>query len=161
NGIKTYLPRIGLKMGIPDGLEKVTWFGTGPGESYSDSCQAAMVDLYSKGVDELYMPYVVPQENGNRTGIRWVSFATPHGIGFKVSSGALFSFSAHRFDVTDFDAATHTSDLVPREYITVNIDHAQRGIGSASCGPELLPKYEVKPEPFKFDVEWAPLTGNE
>jgi beta-galactosidase/evolved beta-galactosidase subunit alpha len=97
----------------------------------------------------------MPQENGNRTDTRWVEFADAQGIGFRASGCG--NFSAHRFTTLDLDKARHTTDLAPRDFITVSLDHAHYGIGSASCGPGPSPQYQLLPAEFRFGVTLSPL----
>ena len=151
------LPRIGLQLAIPQDLDQVSWFGCGPSESYPDSKQAARVGLFRRTVDELYTPYVYPQENGNRSDTRWVAFADLRGHGLLAAGMPLINFSAHRFTTEDLDNAKHTYDLPRRNEITVNLDYAQNGLGSASCGPGVLPQYRLKPEKFAFVVKLRPF----
>jgi len=145
-------PRIGLKMGINKELEEVMWYGRGPGESYIDSKEANSFGIYKKSVDELYTPYVKPQENGNRTDVKWVSLTDRKGIGLLFVGMPTINFSAHRFEPEDFEKARHTCDLVPRDYIVLNIDYKHNGLGSASCGPAPLEKYLLYPQDFEFSV---------
>jgi beta-galactosidase/evolved beta-galactosidase subunit alpha len=151
------LPRIGLQLAIPQDLDQVSWFGCGPSESYPDSKQAARVGLFRHTVDELYTAYVYPQENGNRSDTRWVAFADLRGHGLLAAGMPLINFSAHRFTTEDLDNAKHTYDLPRRDEITVNLDYVQNGLGSASCGPGVLPQYRLKPEKFAFVVKLRPF----
>lgn len=151
------IPKIGIQFSIPSEFSKVKWFGLGPGESYPDTRMAGKIGRFCKSVDELYTPYVYPQENGNRSDVRWVSFCDIRGYGFKVCGAPEINFSAHRFTTQDTIAAKHTCDLPVRDEITVNIDYRQNGIGTASCGPGILPQYQLKSEKFDFKVALKPL----
>ena len=151
------LPRIGLQMAIPSALDQIQWFGRGPGESYSDSCEATRIDLFKTSVDGLLTPYVKPQENGNRMDVRWLTLRNRQGAGWMAVGRPTINFSAHRFTTNDFTQTRNHADLVPRDFITLNLDHRQRGLGSASCGPDVLPPYDLKPEPFAFSVRLIPL----
>jgi beta-galactosidase/evolved beta-galactosidase subunit alpha len=150
------LPRIGLQMTVPLAFDRFTWFGPGPHESYRDSREAARVGLWTAGLDDLFTPYVFPQENGNRTDARWVTMADARGRGLKVTGLPLFDFSAHRFTTMDLENARHTHELVPREDITLNLDLAQHGLGSASCGPPPWPQHVLRPVEFHFSVRLEP-----
>lgn len=150
------LPRIGLQMTLPGAQDRVKWYGLGPGESYVDSKEAARVGLYACSVDDLYVPYVYPQENGNRSEVRWATFADLRGFGLQVRGLPHFDFSAHRFTTHDLEQARHTYELHPRDTITLNIDYRHHGLGSNSCGPEPLPQYQLKAEEFEFAVELVP-----
>jgi beta-galactosidase/evolved beta-galactosidase subunit alpha len=152
------LPRIGLQMVLPEGFDRVAWYGRGPNESYSDSKQAGRFDIHSCIVDDLYTPYVVPQENGNRTDVYWVALNRPDGTGILAVGDPLLNFSAHRFSSRNLDRAKHICDLVRLDEITLNLDHCQRGIGSAACGPALSTEYEVRPQEFNFAVRIKPFS---
>ncbi len=96
------LPCIGLQMTLPGELDRVSWFGRGPGESYIDSKQAGRFGLYTKSVGELYTPYIFPQANGNRTDVRWVALTDLRGLGLLAVGMPSMNFSAHHFTTADF-----------------------------------------------------------
>ena len=104
------------------------------------------------------MPYVYPQENGNRTDVSWVALTNARGVGLFAQYDAPANFSAHRFSTEQFTEAKHTSDLVPEDEITLNLDYRQHGLGSASCGPDVLPQYRLEPKPFEFTVRLRPFS---
>ena len=106
---------------------------------------------------ELETPYVFPQENGNRSEVRWVALTDNSGAGIRVEGEPFFSFSAHRNTPEEYEAARHTTDLVPRDEIVLILDHRQNGLGSASCGPGVLPPYILKPEAFSFRMDFHPV----
>jgi beta-galactosidase/evolved beta-galactosidase subunit alpha len=108
-------------------------------------------------VDELFTNYVFPQENGNRVDAQWVALTDPRGVGLAAEGAPAIDFSAHRFTTADLERARHTIDLVPRDFITLNLDHAQNGLGSASCGQIPLPPYRLKPAAFAFGVVLRPV----
>ncbi len=149
------LPRIGLSLTLPDRFDQVEWFGRGPGESYPDSKTANKFGLFRMGVDELYTPYIRPQENGNRCDVRWASFTDIRGMGLLVKGLPQFDFSAHRFSTEAIDKATHRHLLIPTGEIYIKLDHAQHGLGSASCGPGQLPQYRLLGGDFNFNIALA------
>lgn len=151
------LPRIGLEMALPLARDQVDWFGRGPGESYIDTKQANRFGLWKAGVDELYTPYIFPQENGNRTDVSWVSFRDLAGAGLLAVGDEAINFSAHRYSPMDFERARHTIDLVPRDEVIVHLDWRHNGIGSASCGPGPVGVYLLKPEAFRFVIRLTPF----
>lgn len=153
------LPRIGLEMTIPKTIDHVKWYGRGPGESYIDTKEANRFGVYDKRVDELMTNYVYPQENGNRTDVGWASFTNMHGMGL-LTSGTN-NFSAHRYSVEDFDRAQHTHELTEKDEVHVHLDYQQHGIGSASCGPDVLPKYELRTDNFNFSIRLKPFSLQE
>ena len=150
------LPRLGLRMALPDDLDDVEWFGGGPGEAYADSNQAAVVGRYRCTVADLQTPYVYPQENGNRRGVRWAHLRGP-GTGMRIEGDPTFDLTVRRWTSEDLNAAQHTSDLQARNQVFVNLDLAQNGLGSASCGPGVLPAYELLARPATWRVRLIPL----
>ncbi len=154
------LPRIGLQMTIPQALDQVSWFGRGPGESYVDTKQAGRFGLYSMPVEGLYTPYIMPQENGNRSEVRWVSLTDKRGKGLMAVAMPEINFSAHRFTTMDLENARHTCELTPRDEITLNLDYRHNGIGTASCGPGPWPQYLLHPEEFSFSVLLRPFSAD-
>ena len=91
------LPRLGLRLAVPARLGKIEWFGRGPGEAYPDTRQAARVGRFTSTVEDLQTPYVMPQENGNRTEVRWAALTDKHGHGLKINGLACFDFTARRW----------------------------------------------------------------
>ena len=158
HGEFSVLPRIGLQMALPGALNQVRWYGRGPGESYPDSREAGRIGVWSCSVEELWTPYVYPQENGNRADVRWVALTDLRGMGLFAQGAPCINFSAHRFRTEDIEEAKHTDELVPRDEITLNLDYHQHGLGSASCGPGVLPQYELKPHEFTFRVRLKPFS---
>ena len=146
------LPRIGLQLSLAPGLDQVRWFGPGPGESYPDSRRAARIGAWSGTVEQLQTPYVFPQENGNRSDARWVSLVDHRGVGLKASGQPLIDFSVHRNTPEEIESARHTVDLAPRQETVLILDHRQNGLGTASCGPGVLPAYRLAPREFRFSV---------
>lgn len=146
------LPKIGLQMTLPGSMDRVSWFGRGPGESYVDTKQAQRFGLYSMSVAELHTPYIRPQENGNRTDVSWVALKDIRGFGLLAEGMPTLDFSARCFTTEDLEDARHTVDLAARDEITLNLDYRHNGIGSASCGPGPWEQYLLRPEPFRFSV---------
>ncbi len=123
------MPRFGMQMAIPGELRNMTWYGRGPHESYWDRKTGAAVGLYSGYVEELIHDYVRPQENGNRTDVRWVSWTSDDGSGLLVSGMPRLSVSAWPYTLQDLEAAKHIHELPRRDDFTVNLDSRQMGVG--------------------------------
>ena len=145
------LPRLGVTFSIAPAFDLLRWFGRGPHENYSDRKRSAAVGLYSGKVADQYVPYILPQEHGNKTDVRWFSLETSDGRGVKFSAaGRMFECSASHYTADDLFKAKHTTDLVPRPEVVVNLDYAQRGLGTASCGPDTLEEYRIPPAKYRF-----------
>jgi len=153
------LPRVGVTMTLPGGLERFRYLGRGPHENYIDRNAGAEVGLFESTVDGLYVPYIVPQENGNRTDCRWAALTDDSGAGLLCVGMPRMEVSASHFTAGDLFAALHTNELARREEITLNLDLRQRGLGGKSCGPDTLEKYLVKPGKFSFDFALRPMGG--
>ncbi|MBN1310311.1 MAG: DUF4981 domain-containing protein [Anaerolineae bacterium] len=151
------LPRVGFQMGLPASFEGVSWYGRGPHETYADRKSGAAVGLYQGTIDEQYVPYIMPQENGNKTDVRWAAFLANTGVGLFVLGLPLMNFSAHHYTIQNLAEARHTTDLSSQETVTVNIDLAQCGLGSASCGPGVLPQYLLDAEQYRFMFRIRPF----
>ena len=152
------LPRIGLQMQLPGGYETITWYGRGPHEAYCDRKEGAQVGVYSGTVDEQYVPYIVPQENGNKTDVRWVALTDRDGVGLLAVGIPLMEVSAHHFTTEDLTDAKHTYELKRRDHIVLNLDYKQSGLGGASCGPGTLPQYLVEPRPLEYSLRLRPFS---
>ena len=150
------LPRVGLHLTGPAELDLVEWLGAGPGEAYADSRQAVRFGRYRLRVDDMQTPYVHPQENGNRTGVRWAHLTSPAGAGLLVTGRPTFELTVRRWSSAELAAARHPYDLRPADRVHVNVDLAQHGLGSASCGPGVLPPYRLAADRgYTFAVEFS------
>ncbi|GGW63988.1 beta-galactosidase [Streptomyces lucensis JCM 4490] len=138
------LPRLGIRFGLSS-ADRVRWYGGGPGEAYPDSATASEVGRWQSTVDELQTPYVRPQENGARAGVRWAEIG-----GLRVEGDPEFFLTARRWTTEQLDAAAHRTDLAPGDTVWVNLDHGLHGLGSQSCGPGPLPRYFLRAEPARF-----------
>ncbi len=123
--------RFGMMLDVPGELDRVNWFGRGPHETMWDRKSGAAVGRYSARVVELVTDYVRPQENGNRTDVRWATLTNSDGKGLLIADagGTLLSLSARPYTQDDLAAATHIHELPQRENITVCVDYKQRGVG--------------------------------
>jgi beta-galactosidase/beta-glucuronidase len=151
------LPRAGFTLQLPGALSRVVYYGRGPHENYVDRKWGAMVDVYSTTVDEMFVPYLKPQECGNRCDVRWAALRDGEGYGVLAIADELMEFSAHRCTPHDLAAAKHPHEIKWREDVFAHLDYKQRGLGGASCGPDTLPQYDFWPEPFHFEVVLRPL----
>lgn len=152
------LPRVGLTMRLPAGYEQFQWFGHGPHENYIDRNAGTPIGLYSGTVDEQYVPYIVPQENGNKTGVRWLALTNDVGAGLMVVGTPALEASVSHYTADDLWKARHTCDLVRRSDVILNVDLQQSGLGGASCGPQTLPQYLINPGTFAFSVRLRPFS---
>lgn len=131
------LPRFGMQFRLINALRHVTWFGRGPGENYWDRNLGSPIGLYRNDVDHMWFRYVEPQETGNRTDTRWVTFTDGQGFGLKATGMPLLSFSAWPFRMSELDhekfpvnqGHKHSAEILMSNDITVNLDYRQMGVG--------------------------------
>ena len=131
------LIRFGTQMQITSSYNQMTWFGRGPHETMFDRQTGAAVAQYSLAVKDSIHTYLKPQENGNRTDVRWVALTDNNGQGLRFTdiSGTLLYVSAWPHTMEELDQATHVHELPIRDdIITVNIDYRQRGVGGDMPG---------------------------
>ena len=151
------LPRLGTRMALPAALGRLEWFGLGPGEAYADSRAAVRVGRFALAVDDLRTDYVMPQENGNRSQVRWAELTGEDGRGLRVEGRPHVELTARRWTSEDLDAARHASDLVARDRVWLNVDLAQHGLGSGACGPAVLPQHRLEARPASYAFALRPL----
>jgi len=156
------IPRIGLRVGIAGAYDHITWYGRGPHENYVDRKTSAPVGVYAASADDLYYPYIRPQENGNRTEARWVAFRDADGVGLVVYGMPTIDWSALHYLQEDLDEGPakrgrHTYDLTRRDDITVHLDHAQMGVGGDnSWGAQPLDAYRLPAREYEWTFRIAP-----
>jgi len=159
------LPRFGMTMLLPREFNKVSWFGRGPHESYWDRKTGAKIGRYFSDVRDLYHPYVRPQENGNRTDVRWVQLKNSEGDGFLVEGMPLLNFSAFHFLNKDLDpgpqkAQRHTYHIKNRPLVCLNLDLKQMGVGGdTSWGDRARPhpEYTLYPRDYTYTFRIRPF----
>jgi beta-galactosidase len=141
------LPRVGVVLTLAAGLEQLEWEGLGPWENYPDRQASALLGTWRSTVTAEYVPYVMPQEHGHHGEVRRLAVTDERGCGLEVLGRPVIGFSAGHFTAGDLWRARHTSDLEPRAETVLSLDHAQRGLGTASCGPDTAERYRLL-EPF-------------
>ena len=145
------LPRIGVQFSLPGRFDHLRWFGRGPHENYPDRNRSAILGVWEGTPDE--SPYLVPQEFGLRTDCRWIEFIDRAGAGMvrldMLSPQAMHVSAIHHTADDLFAAATHT-ELNRRAELIVCVDVAHRGLGTASCGPDVLAEYRLSAGRYEF-----------
>ncbi|MDC7221978.1 MAG: glycoside hydrolase family 2 TIM barrel-domain containing protein [Spirochaetales bacterium] len=143
------LPRLGIKMETVPGFEELTWFGKGPWENYCDrSC--APVGFYRSTVAEQFVPYILPQENGNKSEVRRMTLQKGEE---KLEFSGRFEFGVSHYRADDLEKSYHTNELEARDETVITLDLKQRGLGTASCGPDTLDKYKILPGRYEFPIK--------
>lgn len=138
------LPRIGYQCPLALDLDKVEWYGAGPWSSYSDRSSSAFLGIYNAGINEMFVNYARPQENGNRTNTRWVKVSETDGVCLCIDGKKPFNFTLSPYSVNNLDKAEHSFELIKEDYNTLFIDAVMAPVGNASCGPQAMNKYQIK-----------------
>ncbi len=143
-------PRVGVVLQVAGRFERVRWFGHGPHENYPDRRASAMLAIWDQPIDRL--PYLVPQEFGLRTDCRWLELVDRDtGRTLRIDiDGPPLHMSVIRHTSSELFAAASTTDLHVRDDVIVCLDVAHRGLGTASCGPDVLPEYRIEPGRYEF-----------
>ncbi|RYY57163.1 MAG: DUF4981 domain-containing protein [Chitinophagaceae bacterium] len=149
------LPRIGTKWVFNDGLQNVEWFGRGPQENYPDRKTGYRIGQYQSTVDGLFVPYLLPQDNGLRTDNRYVRLKNADGIGVEFSATTPFNFNCYNYSTENLSRAKYTFDLIRSDGVTFNFDYQTTGVGCTAVG--VLNKYQVIPQPIQFTSTIKPF----
>jgi beta-galactosidase len=154
------MPRFGTELVLAPGLEKMSWYGRGPVETYVDR-QFERVGVYSSTVDAEWVEYSKPQENGNKTDVRWVTFAGANGIGLKATGEQPLSVGAAHYPKRAIEASGYSFKLERKPEIYVNLDHKQMGVGgidSWSAAAYPMEPYRIAPDkPYTYSYTLAPV----
>ncbi len=148
------LPRIGTTFEVVGDLQELTYFGAGPCETYPDR-KMAPIDKYASTVAEQYIPYVVPQESGGHAEVRWFELSRDGGPRLLFVMNKPRQVSVLPYRALQLAEATHDVELRPSGNTVITIDAIHRGIGTASCGPDTLPQYLIKPGSYSYS--WSML----
>jgi len=155
------LPRFGMQLAVPAQFNTLTWFGRGPHETYWDRKIGAAVGLYSGPVDEHIHLYVRPQENGNKSDVRWMSLTDSDGVGLIAVGMPTIDISAWPFTMQDLEKARHIHELPQRDTITVNLDYKQMGVGGDdSWGARTHPEYLLPPKTYRYFFRLTPYASS-
>ncbi len=152
------LPRFGMEMSLPSGLENIRWYGRGPHETYWDRKSGARIGLYSGSVDEQFVDYSRPQENGNKTDTRWVSLTNQEGVGLLAMGMPLLSVSAHHYTILDMEKAKHKFEMTRKKFLTLHLDFRQTGVGGDnSWGARPHEWCTLWPKPYFYSFRLRPI----
>ena len=157
------IPRVGYRMEMPEGFERMRWYGRGPWENYVDRKDATYVGVYDDLVSNQWVNYVRAQEMGNHEDVRWISITNPDGIGFvfvagdKMSASALHARAQDMVDPANRRRLLHKYEVPMRKETVLCLDAQVRPLGNASCGPGPMQKYELRSQPTVFSFIMLPL----
>ena len=150
-----YIGKIGWQFSMNPRMQQVGWLGN-EYETYRDRHLCGLITLNNKMIDELSVPYEVPQENGNRYDTRWVTL-TADGVGLLATSDAPFDFSARRYSDQQIYDAPHLSYLEPEDHITLNLDYENQGVGQSPGRADVLEPYRVMLRKVTYTFSLQPI----
>lgn len=153
------LPRFGLRLFLKRTFKNVSYFGMGPCESYRDKHRASSHGLYHSVVFDMHEDYIKPQENGSHYDCDYVEIESKK-YGLTVVSEKAFSFNASVFTQEELERKLHNYELEVSKSIILCIDYAMNGIGSNSCGPEVMDRYRFDETKFSFRVKLIPYKNS-
>jgi len=169
--------RMGMNLVMPRKFDQMSWLGRGPHESYWDRKTSAFVGLYNGSVADQYWAYLRPQENGNKTDVRWMAITDEAGNGLFFQGMPLLSVSAHHNIMEDFESPErtdgrqvegvrvvnrHTTDVKPRDLTSVNVDYKQMGVGGDnSWGALTHEQYRLTEKEYSYSFRMKALTGED
>ncbi len=152
------LPRFGVRLFLPEQMDEVTYYGYGPMESYRDKHRAASHGRYTANVAELHEDYIRPQENGSHYDCDYVEVrGIRTGLAATSSPNSRFSFNASFYTQEELGSKAHNFELEKSGSTVLCLDYALNGIGSNSCGPEVMEKYRFDEARFRFRFSLVPF----
>ena len=155
------LPKYGMQVQLSKALDDLQWYGRGPHENYSDRNLGAAIGRYKESVSKDYYHYIRPQESSNKTDVEWLTLTDKKGKGVYIAGIATgLSISAWPYATEDIDAALHTYNLKQLDFITLNIDLIQMGVGGDdSWSMNALPhqEFRVYPRNYQYSFVLAPI----
>lgn len=167
------VPRVGLNVQLTKDFDLISWYGRGPYENYWDRKTGAKIGIYSGSVADFNWEYIRPQENGNKSDVRWMSLNNMEGKGVKIYGIPTVDFSAHHSIMEDFESIErtdgrqragdvvknrHTIDVQTRDLTSVNIDFKQMGVGGdTSWGAHTHDEYKLLSNSYSYSFMIVPV----
>uniref|UniRef100_UPI0030FB6A4B beta-galactosidase small subunit n=1 Tax=uncultured Wocania sp. TaxID=2834404 RepID=UPI0030FB6A4B len=151
------IPKFGFRMALPKTFEKIEWYGRGPHESYEDRKTGALYAKYNMFLSSFITPYISPQDNANRTDVRWMRLSDGLGNGIKIKGLQPMSFRAWPYTEDDLENAKHDYEIEQRDFVNLNIDYKLHGVGGDdSWGARTHDEYTINgnnPIAFGFIIQ--------
>jgi beta-galactosidase len=170
------IPRMGMQLQLGREFENLEWYGRGPLENYWDRKSGSLVGRYAGKVKDQFYPYVRPQENGNKSDVRWATLTNNVGTGILIIGDQLLNITAHHNIMEDFESPVrtighvyngkevvnrHTCDVKERNLTALNIDFLQMGVGGDnSWGARTHPEYTIPAKNYDYSFRIVPIQKN-
>ena len=149
------LQKIGLQFELPKTFHRVEYYGRGPFENYPDRKTGAKIAQYHSTADSMYVPYLIPQEYGNRCDVRWLKMENEEGRGLLIKGDDLLNFSLHKYTTDNLSRAMYTYQLEEAPNTILNVDYEVSGVGGTAI--RQLQKYRVQPHIGKYKISITPF----
>ena len=149
-----WIPKAGLQFTVDKQFETMTWYGRGPHENYCDRKSGYKTGLYSMKVSDMYEPYLIPQEHGNRTDVSYLKLENETGAGLEIFSDSEFNCSASHILLDNLTRAVYPFQLLPIDDIIVHIDYANSGVGCTATST--INRYRTYPCEYSFKIRIRP-----
>lgn len=149
------LPKLGMQLFLPADFKNIQWYGRGPFETYPDRKTGAKVGLWSSTAGNEYVPYIIPQDHGNKTDTRWLRISNDDNVGLMISGRELINFSVHEYSTENLTRAVHQYQLEKAGYVTLNVDYEVTGVGGTAI--RTLTKYNVLPTVREYSLTMKPF----
>lgn len=146
-----WLPRLGFELTLPGEDMAFRYYGCGPMESYCDMCHGGTVGMYESSARQEYVPYVRPQEHGNHVAVKMLEIGK-----MRFESGKAFEINVSAYATDALDRAEHTDELVSDGRTHLRVDYRCSGLGSNSCGPELMEQYRLSEKEISLRYTISP-----
>ncbi len=154
-----WIPKIGLQIKLPDSFQNIEWYGRGPYETYPDRKTGAKFGRHKTTVINDEVPYIIPQDYGNKTDVYWTAISDAHGNGLLIKGNQSFNTSVQKYGTDNLTRAHYRAQLKEVDYITLNIDHKVSGVGGTAIS--ILNKYRVLPKEYEFTFYIKPFINNQ
>ena len=150
-----WIPKMGLQLQLPDSFQQIKWYGRGPYETYPDRKTGAKFGRYETTVKADEVPYIIPQDYGNKTDVYWTTISDDNGNGLLIKGDQTFNTSTQIYDTDNLTRAYYRGQLKDVDYITLNLDHKMSGVGGTAIS--ILNKYRVLPKEYEFTFYIKPF----
>ncbi|HEY8938292.1 MAG TPA: glycoside hydrolase family 2 TIM barrel-domain containing protein [Cyclobacteriaceae bacterium] len=153
------IPKFGMRVRIPEDYNTINWYGRGPYENYPDRKTGSLIGLYNSQLINFITPYPAPQDNANRSDVRWFTFSTEAKGVIKITGLQPLCFRAWPYTEEDLEMAHHDYQLPDRKFINLNIDLNIHGVGGDDTwGAKTMEKYTNpgnKPYQYGFVLQYV------
>jgi beta-galactosidase len=156
------IPEVGMILTLPEGLESLTWYGRGPEENYWDRKSGSDVGVYTSTVDAMFVPYLEPQETGNRTDVRFATLTDDNGVGLGAFGLPLMEIGALHYPPSAFENAKHPYEMTRAGEITLRLNYKQMGVGGDnSWGARPHPEFQLPADQnYTYSFRLTPISSS-